>query len=138
MKWIRLTALVAAWAVMILGCVRGLAAPIGAVEAQASPVGAGVGEGGDHFERGHGSMARHQRLPRQGAAAAGRPDVRGDVIRNEGRMRGRAPGGDVERSAVAGGADDRAVLGRDQNLGLATFPLTSPIRFVARGFSSFP
>ena len=38
LKWVRLTALVAAGAVMTLGCVRGLAAPTAAVEAQASPV----------------------------------------------------------------------------------------------------
>ena len=38
LKWIRLTALVAAGAVMTLGCVRGLAAPTAAVEAQTSTV----------------------------------------------------------------------------------------------------
>lgn len=38
LKWIGLTALVTAAVVMTLGCVRGLAAPTGAVEAQASSV----------------------------------------------------------------------------------------------------
>ena len=38
LKWIRLTALVAAGAVMTLGCVRGLAAPTAAIEAQTSTV----------------------------------------------------------------------------------------------------
>src|SRR2546422_5643989 len=78
---------------------------------------AGVGEGGDHAARGHGSVARHRHLPRQWAAALGRADVRGDLIRNERRVRGRARDGDGERGALAGGADDRAVVGRDQDLG---------------------
>ncbi|PYN83501.1 MAG: hypothetical protein DMD87_30025 [Candidatus Rokuibacteriota bacterium] len=38
LKWIRLTALVAAGPVMTLGCVRGLAAPTAAIEAQTSTV----------------------------------------------------------------------------------------------------
>jgi hypothetical protein len=38
LKWIGLTAVVAAAAVMTLGCVRGLGAPTAAVEAQASTV----------------------------------------------------------------------------------------------------
>jgi len=38
LKWIGLIALVAAGAVMTLGCVRGLAAPTAAVEAQTSTV----------------------------------------------------------------------------------------------------
>src|SRR5207249_6395119 len=52
------------------------------------------------------------------AAAAGRPALGDDLIRNDGRVRGRTADSDGQSGTLAGGVGDRAVVGRDQNVGL--------------------
>ena len=57
LKCIGLTALVTAVAVLTLGCAGGIVSPTTPVHDQIY-IDADVGAGGDHFARGHGSVAR--------------------------------------------------------------------------------
>jgi hypothetical protein len=82
-KWIGLTSLVSAFAVMTLGCVRGLTEPTAAGGTQANTVKPEIISSEVTI-----LWARHQHLPREWSAAAGRPDLRGDA-RPLGRRRWR-------------------------------------------------
>jgi hypothetical protein len=50
----------------------------------------------------------HQHLPRQRPATSGRPYVRGDLIRNEGRGRRRAAGDGGQSGVITDGSDNRS------------------------------
>jgi hypothetical protein len=141
LKGIGLTALATAAAVLTLGCVRGLVSPTAPVQDQIYMTKPMSAPAGIIFERGHDSVARHRHLPRQWAAADDRPDVCGDVIRNKGRVRGRATGGDGQGGTIAGGADDGAAVGWDQVMGLgpaALHDVPLPLPACCHGPSTCP
>src|SRR2546422_8648202 len=72
LKWTGRTALVAAVAMMTLGCVRGLAAPTAAVEPQGQPLKPGAGDAGIMPREGTGLWADIGRYPARGPLALAR------------------------------------------------------------------